>query len=106
MDHTIEFNYYRNVEIVSNKNFEKYNLSRYIKKCEKKDSKKLECVYKQKLYNLILNICNQYVYDYDYLLKRDEINFMYDFNLQNVIRSCISDLEKDIMRYKNECKQS
>lgn len=106
MKEYVEFNYYSNVRRVTNNNFEKYNLSRFIKKYEKDYDERLEDVYKQKLYDLILNICNQYVYNYDYILKEDEINFFYEFNLQEVIRSCIKDLEKDILRYKNECKQT
>lgn len=99
-----ESNYYSNVYKVTNNNFEKYNLSRYIKKYEKDYSERLENIYKQKLYNLVLNICNQYVYNYDYVLKEDEIDFFYEFNLEEVIKSCIKELETDISRYKNECK--
>ena len=52
----------------------------------------------------MLNICNQYIYNYEYILKKDEIKFFYEFNLQMVIKNCIKDLEEDILRYKKECK--
>lgn len=99
------FNYYSNVLKVTNNNFEKYNLSRYIKEQYNKNNTRLEEIYKQKLYNLVLNICNQYIYNYEYILKKDEIKFFYEFNLQMVIKNCIKDLEEDILRYKKECKQ-
>ncbi len=98
------FNYYSNVLKVTNNNFEKYNLSRYIKEQYNKNNTRLEEIYKQKLYNLVLNICNQYIYNYEYILKKDEIKFFYEFNLQMVIKNCIKDLEEDILRYKKECK--
>ena len=75
------FNYYSNVLKVTNNNFEKYNLSRYIKEQYNKNNTRLEEIYKQKLYNLVLNICNQYIYNYEYILKKDEIKFFYEFNL-------------------------
>mgnify|MGYP005758750653 CR=1 FL=1 len=98
------FNYYSNVLKVTNDNFEKYNLSRYIKIFDNGYNKRLEKIYKQKLYNLVLNICNQYIYNYEYILKKDEIKFFYEFNLQMVVRNCIRELEEDILRYKKECK--
>lgn len=98
------FNYYSNVLKVTNDNLEKYNLSRYIKIFDNGYNKRLEKIYKQKLYNLVLNICNQYIYNYEYILKKDEIKFFYEFNLQMVVRNCIRELEEDILRYKKECK--
>ncbi len=43
--------------------------------------KKNDEILKSKLYNLVLNLCNQVIYDFTYVLSSDDLFFIADNNI-------------------------
>lgn len=89
---------YKIIEEKSNYLFEKYNLSRFISNKENKEN--IIKIIKQKLYELNLNICNQYIYDYTYRFTKDDLEFIDNFDLYNIIIEIIDITSDYIKNYK------
>ena len=55
---------------------------------------------KQRLYNLVINLCNQVIYDYNYKITKDELYLIADYNIN--IDSLLNNFKEDIiiMRYR------
>ena len=47
-----------------------------------------------KLYNLVLNLCNQMVYDYVYVFTKDDLYFVaeYNINIHKLLNNFINEL--------------
>ena len=63
---------------------EKYD---YYKSVKEKSDKLALTIFKQndeilkaKLYNLVLNLCNQVIYDFTYVLTKEDLFFIADYN--------------------------
>lgn len=64
---------------------EKYD---YYKSVKEKSDKVALTIFKQndeilkaKLYNLVLNLCNQVIYDFTYVLTKEDLFFIADYNI-------------------------
>ena len=89
---------YKIIEEKSNYLFDKYNLSNLIINDDNKIN--IEKIIRQKLYQLNLNICNQVVYDYTYVFTKEDLKFIDEFNLYDVIKEIIQITGEDLRRYK------
>ncbi len=83
-----EYNYYESVKIKTEKLYYKYfckNLGKYN-----------DYVIIEKLYNLVLNICNQEIYDCIYTFTKDDLYFIADYNINicSLIKIFIEDINK------------
>lgn len=61
------FNYYSQVKIKSDKIAEQYNL--------------IDEFSKSRFYNLVLNLCNQIIYNYTYVFTESDLYFIADNNI-------------------------
>ena len=84
------YNYYKIVQEKTNK------ISKEIFK--DKNSPILE----QKLYNLILNICNQVIYDYTYVFTKEDLFLIADFDIN--IYNVLEDFKDDIVKMRLSLK--
>ena len=84
------YNYYKVVQEKTNK------ISKEIFK--DKNSPILE----QKLYNLILNICNQVIYDYTYVFTKEDLFLIADFDIN--IYNVLEDFKDDIVKMRLSLK--
>ena len=57
-------------------------------------------IFKARLYNLILNICNQFVYDYTYIFSKQDLYFISDYNIN--IHELLNELKNDIIKMKKQ----
>lgn len=79
---------------------EKYDYYKAVK--EKSDHLALEIfgkndeILKSKLYNLVLNLCNQVIYDFVYVLTKDDLYFIVDndINVHQLIENFVEDIVK------------
>lgn len=55
-------------------------------------------IFKARLYNLVLNICNQYVYDYTYVFTKCDLFFIADNNIN--IYELINEFRNEIRKMK------
>ncbi len=87
-----KYNYYQSVKIKSDQMYDEVIGYRV-----EKDSP-LEAILKAKLYNLVLNICNQVVNDYTYTFTNDDFDFIieYNINLEDIIQRFRDDVIKEI----------
>ena len=55
---------------------------------------------KLRLYNLVINLCNQVIYDYNYKITKDELYLIadYNINLDDLLNNFKEDIQ--IMKYK------
>lgn len=76
------YNYYREVKIKSDQIASEYNI--------------IDEFNKSRLYNLILNLCNQIVYNYTYIFTPSDLFFIaeYDINLLSVLDRFRDDILK------------
>ena len=65
------YNYYKEVKIKSDKIALDYNITDEFNK--------------SRLYNLILNLCNQIVYNYTYVLTTADLYFIADYNINLIV---------------------
>lgn len=82
-----EYNYYESVKGKTEKLYYKYF---------SKNDKYNEYIAIEKLYNLILNICNQEIYDCVYTFTKDDLYFIADYkiNICSLIKVFIDDIER------------
>lgn len=57
-------------------------------------------IFKARLYNLILNICNQFVYDYTYIFSKRDLYFIADNNIN--IHKLLEEFKEDIIKMKKQ----
>lgn len=76
------YDYYKQVKIKSDKIALKYNITDEFNK--------------SRFYNLILNLCNQVIYNYTYIFTLDDLFFIsdYDINLIDVLDKFLDDILK------------
>ncbi len=57
-------------------------------------------ILKFRLYNLVINLCNQVIYNYNYVISKDELYLIADYNIN--IDDLLKDFKEDIiiMKYK------
>ena len=55
-------------------------------------------IFKAKLYNLVLNMCNQFVYDYTYIFSKQDLYFIADYNIN--IHKLLDEFRLDILKMK------
>ena len=76
------YNYYKEVKIKSDKIALDYNITDEFNK--------------SRLYNLILNLCNQIVYNYTYVLTTADLYFIADYNINLII--VLDNFREDIIK--------
>ena len=78
------YNYYEEVKIKSDKIALEYNITDEFNK--------------SRLYNLILNLCNQIVYNYTYVLTKAYLFFIADYNINILV--VLDNFRDDIIKQK------
>ncbi len=78
------YNYYKEVKIKSDKIAIKYNITDEFNK--------------SKLYNLILNLCNQIIYNYTYIFTNSDLFFIADYNIDLI--NVLDEFREDILKQK------
>ena len=78
------YNYYEEVKIKSDKIALEYNITDEFNK--------------SRLYNLILNLCNQIVYNYTYVLTKADLFFIADYNINILV--VLDNFRDDIIKQK------
>ena len=89
-----QYDYYEAVKTESDEIFEEYKLHQYIKAKNIDNKEKLEKIYKEKLYNILLNIINQEVYDEIYNFSKEDVEFILNFNIDKIMKDIIKRLKK------------
>ena len=56
----------------------------------------------QKLYNLVINICNQVIYEYNYVFTKEDLYFIADYNIN--IHLVLENFKEDIMKMRLSLK--
>jgi hypothetical protein len=83
-------------EIVNQKSdflFEKYKLVE-----ENNEKNDVKDILKQKLFELNMNICNSYIYNYKFQFSKEEMYFIDEYNLYDLINEFIDILGKEILK--------
>ena len=57
-------------------------------------------IFKARLYNLVLNICNQFVYGYTYIFSKQDLYFIADYNIN--IHKLLDEFKNDIIKMKKQ----
>ena len=78
------YDYYKEVKIKSDKIALEYNI--------------IDEFNKSRLYNLILNLCNQIVYNYTYVLTKADLFFIADYNINILV--VLDNFRDDIIKQK------
>lgn len=60
-------------------------------------------ILKAKLYNLVLNLCNQVIYDFTYVLTKDDLFFIADYNIN--VHKLLNNFVIDICKIKEQMEQ-
>ena len=94
-----EYDYYKLIKSDAVYIFEKYNLSRFISDDVNKEF--FKNIYLEKLYNLMVDISNQEIYDYKYNFKKEDVDFIMNFELDKIMYEIINMLS---IRIKQEKK--
>lgn len=68
-------------------------------KIAEKEYKNYDEIFKSRLYNFVLNICNQFVYDYTYIFSKQDLYFIADNNI-NIYR-LLDQFKDDIIKMKD-----
>ena len=90
-----KYNYYKSVKKKTDMMFDELNFREHM---ESQDSLFIE-TNKQKFYNLMLNICNQVIYDdFYYLLSADDVLFIENFQIDKNFELIIDRLKDDIFK--------
>lgn len=86
-----DFDYYKNIKKISDQFSKKY-------------FKEYNEFLNGQLYNLILNICNQVVYDYQYIFNKEELYLLADYkiNINDILIACRPDIIKMKLREEDE----
>lgn len=79
------YDYYKEVKIKSDKIALEYNITDEFNK--------------SRLYNLILNLCNQIVYNYTYIFTKSDLFFIADNNID--IMDILDEFRYDILKQKS-----
>ena len=56
----------------------------------------------QKLYNLVINVCNQVIYEYNYVFTKEDLYFIADYNIN--IHLVLENFKEDIMKMRLSLK--
>lgn len=56
----------------------------------------------QKLYNLVINVCNQVIYEYNYVFTKDDLYFIADYNIN--IHIVLENFKEDIIKMRLSLK--
>ena len=81
------------------RNYDYYSTIKY--KCDKISEKRYKNyneIFKARLYNLVLNMCNQFVYDYTYVFSKSDLYFIADYNIN--IHELLDEFKDDIIVMK------
>lgn len=84
---------------------ESYNYYMEVSKKIKRISKEIfkeenNQILEQKLYNLVINICNQVIYNCKYSFTKDDLYFIVDYDID--IHLVVEEFKEDIIK----CKES
>lgn len=60
-------------------------------------------ILKAKLYNLVLNLCNQVIYDFTYVLTKDDLFFIADYDIN--VHELLNNFVVDIVKIKNQIEE-
>lgn len=60
-------------------------------------------ILKSKLYNLVLNLCNQVIYDFTYILTKDDLFFIADYNIN--VHKLLNNFVEDIAKIKSQMEE-
>ena len=86
---------------------EGYDYYKEVQKKVKKISKEIfknnnNEILEQKLYNLVINLCNQVIYDYKYVFTKDDLFFIVDYNIN--IHFVLEYFKEDIIKMRLSLK--
>lgn len=60
-------------------------------------------ILKARLYNLVLNLCNQVIYDFTYVLTKDDLFLIADYNIN--VYKLLDNFVIDICKIKEQIEQ-
>ena len=60
-------------------------------------------ILKARLYNLVLNLCNQVIYDFTYVLTKDDLFFIADYNID--VYKLLDNFVVDISKIKEQMEE-
>lgn len=94
------YSYYGSVKNKTDSMFYELNFEQYM------TSKEIMLIdiYKQKFYNLILNLCNQLIYNSYYTLTKDDLLFIEKFEIDKKFDYILEKLKEDVLKMINISK--
>jgi len=60
-------------------------------------------IFKSRLYNLVLNMCNQFIFDYTYVFTTRDLYFIADYNIN--VNSILEEFKEDIVKMRKISKK-